>query len=137
MEFNATFFVSVISFIVFTFLMNKIFYAPISKVVSERQKMIDEILEDVANSKNETTKYIEERENQLIQSTEESRKIIADKVDKANKRANVLTTNAKNASFEDIAFKKEQLLKDEESVREKLNEVTKALSDDIVSRVLG
>ena len=37
MEFNATFFVTAISFIVFTFIMNKIFYTPLTKVIDERR----------------------------------------------------------------------------------------------------
>ena len=35
MEFNATFLVSAISFIVFTFVMNKIFYNPLGRVISK------------------------------------------------------------------------------------------------------
>ena len=46
MEFNATFIISAISFIVFTLIMNAIFYKPLQKVVSERQKFIDETLEE-------------------------------------------------------------------------------------------
>ena len=137
MEFNATFFVSLISFLVFTFLMNRIFYAPISKVAGERQKIIDELLHDADKSKEEAAKFVKEREEKLLKSSEESRKIIADKVEKANKRAEVLTTNAKNASVEDIAFKKDELSKNETDVREKLNDITISLADEIVSKVLN
>lgn len=137
MEFNATFLISIISFLVFTYLMNKIFYAPISKIVGERQKMIDSLLSDANRSKDESAKLVEEKEEKLLKSSEESKKIIADKVDKANKRADVLTQNARNASFEDIAFKKDELLKNEADVRNNLNDVTKSLAEDIVSKILG
>lgn len=41
MEFNATFFVTAISFIVFTFIMTKFFYAPLTKVIDEREDFIN------------------------------------------------------------------------------------------------
>ena len=44
MEFNATFLATIISFLVFVFLMNKILYEPMRKIVSERKNFIDENL---------------------------------------------------------------------------------------------
>ena len=41
MEFNATFIVTIITFIVFVFLMNKILYAPILNIMEERRNVID------------------------------------------------------------------------------------------------
>lgn len=137
MEFNATFFVTVISFLVFMYLMDMIFYAPISGVVNARQKMIDDLLTKTGDSKNETMKLNQERDEKILKSSEESRKIIAEKVEKANKRADLLTLNAKNASFEDLAYKKDELLKDEAKVRAKLEDVTNSLADEIVSKILG
>ena len=80
---------------------------------------------------------IAEKEEKLLRSSEESRKIIADKVEKANKRAELLTVNAKNASFEEISLKKEELLKNESSVKDELKNVSEQLADDIVSKILG
>lgn len=42
MEFNATFIITTISFILFTFIMNKIFYAPLGKIIDERQNTLTE-----------------------------------------------------------------------------------------------
>ena len=41
MEFNATFLATIISFIIFVLLMNKILYAPILNIMEERRKFID------------------------------------------------------------------------------------------------
>ena len=46
MEFNATFIVSIISFVVFVLIMNKIFYVPITKIVEEREKKLKENYDD-------------------------------------------------------------------------------------------
>ena len=50
MEFNATFLVSAISFIVFTILMNKILYAPLEKIVDERENFINGNYSDAKNA---------------------------------------------------------------------------------------
>lgn len=49
MEFNATFLISAISFILFTLIMNKIFYKPLERVMDERQKFIDDTKSDAKN----------------------------------------------------------------------------------------
>ena len=41
MEFDATFLFAVISFLVFIFIMNKVFYAPILRIMQERQKFVE------------------------------------------------------------------------------------------------
>ena len=41
MEFNATFLATIVSFIVFVILMNKILYAPILNIMEERRNFID------------------------------------------------------------------------------------------------
>ncbi len=58
MEFNATFIVSAISFIVFTIIMNAIFYKPIQKIVTERQKFIDENYEEAKKHKANSEKIL-------------------------------------------------------------------------------
>ena len=42
MEFNATFLIATISFIVFVIIMNFIFYKPIEKIVNERENFVDD-----------------------------------------------------------------------------------------------
>lgn len=137
MEFNATFFVSVISFIVFTYLMNLIFYAPISKITNERQNIIDNLLTEADESKTQADSLLKERDERLLKSSEESRKIIADKVEKANNRASMLILNAKNASVEQIAIKKEELIKNEVEIKGDLAKSAELLADDITSKILG
>ena len=65
MEFNATFLVSVISFIIFTIIMNKIFYKPLENVMDERQKFIDDAKSDALNSNNRADAILKEKEDRL------------------------------------------------------------------------
>ena len=41
MEFDATFLFSIISFIVFVLIMNRIFYAPVLNIMKQRQTFVD------------------------------------------------------------------------------------------------
>ena len=59
MEFNATFLATIISFILFVFLMNKILYAPILNIMAERKAYIDGNY-NLANENDDKTKAISE-----------------------------------------------------------------------------
>ena len=74
MEFNATFLVSAISFILFTLIMNKIFYKPLEKVMAERQKFIDDAKTDAFNSSSKADAILKDREDRLNKSTADSKK---------------------------------------------------------------
>lgn len=73
MEFNATFLVSAISFILFTLIMNKIFYKPLEKVMAERQKFIDDAKTDALNSSSKADAILKDREDRLNKSTADSK----------------------------------------------------------------
>ena len=59
MEFNATFLVAGISFIIFTLLMNEILYQPITDIVLKRKNYIDANL-DEAKQNSEKAKNIQD-----------------------------------------------------------------------------
>ncbi len=42
MEFNGTFLIATISFIIFTLLMNKILYKPINDIIEKRDRLFDD-----------------------------------------------------------------------------------------------
>ena len=54
MEFDATFLIAVISFIVFVLLMNKIFYAPVLKIMQARQSFVEKNYSCAAETKKQT-----------------------------------------------------------------------------------
>ena len=109
MEFNATFLISAISFILFTIIMNKIFYKPLENIMNERQKFINDNKLDAKNSSERAEILLKDRENRLNKSVEESKKLVADKVNKANENSNNLISKAKQKSTEDIISAKNEL----------------------------
>ena len=65
MEFNGTFLVSIITFIVFVFLMNKVLYAPILNIMEERKKFIDDNYKSAQDNDEKSVKISEEKETLL------------------------------------------------------------------------
>lgn len=135
MEFNATFIVSIFSFIVFIIIMNAIFYEPILKIIEEREKFINGNYNDAKNSRNETQVLINKKDSRLTQALTESRKIITDTVNDANEKSKVLTDNAKLANSQKIDITKTQLQEQEKEISQALS--IQDIAQSISNKVLG
>lgn len=137
MEFNATFLVSAISFIMFTIIMNIIFYKPIEKIMDERQKYINDAKNDAFNSNSKADTIMKDRESRLNQSISDSKKLVAEKVNKANENSKVLTGQAKQKSQEEIASAKSNLQNEANLATDELKMKVKDLAEVISSKVMG
>ena len=137
MEFNATFLVSAISFIVFTFVMNKIFYNPLGRVISERQKFLDETRNDALFSNNKAEAILKDRDDKLSKSVADAKKLVADKVNEANENSRTLTGKAKQKSMEEKTYAKLSLHDEANQSKEELKNKVKDLAEVISSKVLG
>ena len=78
MEFNATFVVTIISFIAFVFLMNAILYKPLEKIVDEREKLISDNYQ-AANDADSQAKSLLEKKAQTIAEAKAKAKAAGDK----------------------------------------------------------
>lgn len=137
MEFNATFLVSAISFILFTLIMNKIFYKPLEKVMAERQKFIDDAKTDALNSSFKADAILKDREDRLNKSTADSKKLVADKINEANANSKAAAAKAKQKSQEEITSAKSRLYNEALETTEGLKNGVKDLAEVISSKLLG
>lgn len=137
MEFNATFIVSAISFLVFVYFMNKIFYAPLTNIITEREKLVDDTLNEAKNSRENASNLLQERENKLNRAHEKSKKIISESVENANLKSKELSEKAKNDSIAEINKQKSDLKEQNDLVKNKLDNVVKDLADVIETKILG
>lgn len=137
MEFNATFLVSAISFLLFVYLMNKIFYAPLENIITEREKLVDDTLNEAKNSRETAAGLLAEREHKLNQVADDSRKIINESVQNANNKSKELTQNAKIASVNEINSKKADLEQQTKTVKSQLDNTVSELAETITSKILG
>ena len=137
LEFNATFIVAMISFVIFIFIMNWIFYKPILSVIEERQKFIDENYNDAQNSKNKADSILQEKDERLNKTLIDSRKIVSDKINEATEQSQSLTNKAKADSKNKIEEAKKNLSHEAKDTTEALKANVKNLAEDISSKILG
>lgn len=137
MEFNATFIVSIISFILFVIVMNKIFYAPITKIVEEREKKLKNNYDDADWYNQAAEGILKVRNEKLLRTDEKSRSIIADKIETYNNQSKKVTTEAAQKSVEEIKARKEALNIEKQQAESVLNAKTKELAQMISSKIMG
>lgn len=134
MEFNVTFLVSAISFILFTIIMNKIFYKPLENVMNEREKFINDNIYDAKLSSDKADAITKDRDEKLSKSQVDAKSLVARKINDANENSRNLTDQAKQKSKEDIKSAKDALIKEAETTERDLK--IEELADVIYSKVL-
>lgn len=137
MEFNATFLVSVISFLVFVEIMNRIFYAPITKVVGERQELLDTNYNEAKKFDDDAEGILKDREVRLGDAETKSRKIISERIEAENSRGKSMTVEASQKSANIIQARKDELAQEKDAVQDELNSKIHGLAENIASKVMG
>ena len=102
MEFNATFIVAFVSFIVFVFIMNIILYKPINDIVKKRKNYIDANYNEAKNNSEKTKSILEDRKNKLSKARFEAKQNVDEKVNLAKGEKDKITSDAKNQAKEKI-----------------------------------
>ena len=137
MEFNATFLVSIINFIVFTIIMNAIFYKPLQKIVLERQKFIDDTNEEAKTHQKKSEAILKDKEHQLEKTKQDAKKIILEKSDEAKTHKANLASEAHQKANSEIESTKADLHKSSEGAQAKLTDDTKNIAQQIAAKILG
>ncbi len=137
MEFDATFLFAAISFIVFVFLMNKIFYAPVLKIMKDRQDFVAQNYTEAKNVKLKTEENIKYREDELQKSREEAQEIIAQKSQALKKECAQKVSEYKEELFGNIAKEKEDLKNSALAAKEVLKDNVVDIAKNISSKLLG
>ncbi len=137
MEFNATFIVSAISFIVFTVIMNAIFYKPLQNIAYERQKFIDDTNKAAKFNKAQSELIIKEREKKLEQTKHDAKKIIVDKTEEVKTKKSTLASEAQKKAIREVESAKNELQKSREEAQTALHGEVKKLAEIISVKVLG
>lgn len=137
MEFNATFIVSAISFIVFVLIMNAIFYKPLQKVVGERQKFLDDTYEEAKQHKEKAEAILADKQEKLEKSKHDAKKILVERANEVKEKKSSLTLEAQKNATQKIEEAKVDLTKSKDEAQRILEEETKKLAQEISSKILG
>ena len=137
MEFNATFLASIISFLVFVYLMNKVLYAPMEKIVRERANYIDDNFKVADENNKKVDALTSEKEQKLANAKEDAKSEYISKIaDYKEKRADIIK-NAQIESSTELEKEYENLDNVSNEVKANLRDRMADLANDIVEKVLG
>ena len=137
MEFNATFIVSMVSFILFTILMNKILYRPITQIVEEREKLINDNLQDAEISKTKAEEIYAGKEKRLNDVALENKRLMSEKLAEVNTQAKNQTTEAKKNSIDSINTAKSEIAQKTATLEDEMNARVDEFANGITAKILG
>lgn len=137
-EFNATFLIAMLSFVVFILIMNAIFYNPILNIIRKREDYINSNYEDSKRFKNEAEEFNTTRKAKLEQTQDKCRHEFKNAIDKVQNDSSDKIRAAKENTKQIIQSKKEQLLLEENNLKNDIkNTVVKDLASSIASKIMG
>ncbi len=137
MEFNATFLISAISFILFTLLMNKIFYKPLGKIMNERENFINDNLNDAKISNDKAEFLLKDKDEKLAKSLIEARAIVSKELDATNKQSAQITAQAKQKAKNEVDLAKQNLSCEVEGFEDELNSKINELSEFLKNKIIN
>ncbi len=137
-EFNATFLIAMLSFVIFILIMNSIFYKPILAIIRKRDEYINSNYEDSKRFADSAQEINTTRAAKLEQTQEKCRHEFKTVVDKIQSEAGEKIQAAKENSKVVIQSKKADLLSEEDALKNKVKDsVVKDLASSIVSKLTG
>ena len=135
MEFNGTFLISAISFIVFVFIMNLIFYKPIEKIVNERKNFIDDNFDEAQKNNLNSEKLLNERDKKIFEANSKGKNIMDEKTNEAKNEKTNLIIKAHNDVSQKIHNNQEELKTTYETTKGDLNSQVENLANQIEEKL--
>lgn len=137
MEFNATFIVAFISFIIFTIIMNIILYKPINDIVQKRKKYIDDNYSEAKKNRDESEKILQERQEALNKAKTDAREKLEKEINLANAKKEELKAQAKAQAKEQAQAQREEDKNAKQIAQESLKGEVVGLAQMISDKLLG
>lgn len=134
-EFNATFLIAMISFVVFIIIMNAIFYKPILSIIEKRQRFVDDNYNCAKTLKNEAGILLENYEQKLNEASKEARVFVANESEQLKRNAESVVNKAKVEASNKIDAAKKELQEKRNSVD--LSVTVQELAQSISKKLLG
>lgn len=137
-EFNATFLVAMLSFVVFIMIMNAIFYRPILNIMQKRDEYINSNY-DEAKELSEQAEKLDIKKAETIQQTQsECRTEIKNVVENAQGLASKNVQDARTEVKNEIQLKKDSLVRESEALEGVLkSSVVTDLASSITSKFMS
>lgn len=137
MEFNGTFFATIITFIVFVFLMNKVLYAPILSIMEKRKNFMDSNYKQAEDNNIKFEQLSSEKDEKLLEAKNDARKKYVEVIEEFKNQRNGILLDKQD--FENERYKNSQLELENLSndAKQSLKNNMSDLANDIVEKVIG
>jgi F-type H+-transporting ATPase subunit b len=137
MDFNGTFLATIVTFILFVFIMNKILYAPILGIMEKRKTLIAENYQAAKDNDSKRDEITAEREEKLNIAKDDARSKYNDKIAEFKDERNQKIVSAQEEAKSSIENSKIELGRVSDEVKDKLKGSMTDLAEDIVEKVIG
>lgn len=137
MEFNGTFLATIITFIVFVFLMNKILYAPVLNIMEERRRVIDGNYRTVSDNDTKTEELENQKEEKLEEAKSDARDKYVNTLDDFKSKKADLVNNAQKVAQEELETSRVNLENLSDEAKQGLKNKMTELANDITEKILG
>lgn len=137
MEFNATFLATIVTFILFVILMNKVLYAPILNIMEERKNFIKNNYEEATKNDEKAKKLAQKREEKILDAREEAKELYNEAIDGFKNQKTDIVSQAQNLAVEELEKSRIELEQLSNEVKEGLKSSMTKLANDIVEKVIG
>ncbi|MBQ7286806.1 MAG: hypothetical protein IJW73_03490 [Candidatus Gastranaerophilales bacterium] len=137
MEFNATFFVVFVSFIVFVFLMNMILYKPILEVMQKRKEFIDENYKSASENDETSSTISAEIDEKKDAAKSDARNKYNEIIDDFKNKKSELVQQAQQVAQVELDKSNCELLAVSNEMKENLKGSMTTLANEIVEKIIG
>lgn len=137
MEFNATFFVVFVSFIVFVFLMNMILYKPILEVMQKRKEFIDENYKSASENDETSSTISAEIDEKKDAAKSDARNKYNEIIDDFKNKKSELVQQAQQVAQVELDKSNCELLAISNEMKENLKGSMTTLANEIVEKIIG
>lgn len=137
MEFNGTFLATIVTFVIFVVLMNKILYAPILGIMEERKNFVDENYKSAEENETKASELTKEKEDKLAEAKEDAKSKYNSALDEFKAQKSEIVEEAQTAAKEDLEKSKIELENISNEAKVALKSSMTDLASDIVEKVIG
>lgn len=137
MEFNATFLVSAISFILFVFIMNAILYKPVIKIMEEREAFLKANFDEAEDARMSAKELADKKQSELAEARKTATNTVAEGTAKFKAENKAEIDEFEKAQKNRAEDEKAMLKTEAENSKNELNKGSAEISKIIVDKVLG
>lgn len=137
MEFNATFLISAISFIVFIFIMNKILYKPVLEIMEKRQNYIDANKNEADEHHKKAQQLLVDKDARVAEAQRTSRDIVASKADAIKEEKSKVLNDTKKSVTSYFSEQKQNLAHQKDEAAANMKHDVADLANRLTTKLMG